>query len=283
MEKKTVNFHIYRYHLNPLETNTNQLELFDGTKISKKEIKERKNEFFQKVINDRLSIGTPSNPMTLFDQDNDFFLLKIANKKTKKIVKDFKEKKLEHDPYVFAIINNDPAVQKIAIGENLEAFYSVDAVKNIMSKIVNRELQKYGLNVEIEKMFDVKDFWSYVSKHKNEIKKIEFEFIKPNLASISKAIPEAFKKLQENTNAHKAKISIEAPEKGYLEKINKSNKEISGIVEYSSEGGGNIKMKIKGYTKYLNTTEKPIIKQIKEVDLEGAPSQLLKIYKEIVE
>jgi len=283
MDNKIINFYIFRYHLNPLESNSQQLELFDGSKLSKKEIKENKNQFFEKIILDKLKEGTPSNPMELYDRNDNYFLLKIANPKKTTIVKNFKQSVYEHEPYVYVIINNDKSTQKIAIGENAESFYSVDATKNVLSKVLNRELKNYGLNIEIEKLFDVKDFWTYVQNHQNTIKKIEFEFIKPNLANISKVIPNAFKKLQEKTNAHKAKVSIEAPAHGFLEKINKSNKEINGMVEYSSEGGGNIKLKAKGLRKQLNTQEKPVILQIRELDLEGAPDQLIKVYKEIVE
>ncbi|WP_392469337.1 hypothetical protein ACF3OC_12775 [Sphingobacterium cellulitidis] len=283
IESKTINFCLFRYHLNPIESNSAQLELFDGVKLSPKLIKEKKNEFFEKVILEKLSLGTASNPMELFDQSGNYFLIKIANPKKTKIVKNFKESVFEHEPYVYVIINNDKNIQKIAISQNSEAFYAVDAAKNVLFKVLNRELKKYGLNVEIEKLFDVRDFWTYVDDHRHEIKKIEFEFIKPNLASISKVIPEAFRKLQEKTNAHKAKVAIEAPDHGVLEEINRSNKEISGMVEYSSEGGGNIKMKIKGLKRIINTEEKPVILQIREIDLEGAPDQLIKIYKEIVE
>jgi len=283
MESKVINFHIYRYHLNPIESNSSQLNLFDGNKISKQELKEKKNAFFNQIITDNLSKGTASNPMTLVDKDDDYFLLKIANPKKTTVIKDFKQNIYEHEPYVYLIINNNKTVQKLAISENLESFYSVDATKNTLAKILNRELKTYGLNIEIEKIFDVKDFWEYVREHQNEIKKIEFEFIKPNLADISKTIPNAFRKMQEKTNAHKAKVAIEAPEHGYLEKINKSNKEISGMVEYSSEGGGNIKMKVKGLRKQLNTEEKPVILQIREMDLEGSPEQVIKVYREIVD
>ncbi|WP_149912711.1 hypothetical protein [Sphingobacterium cavernae] len=283
MENKLVNFNIYRFHLNPIESNSKQLELFTGEKLSRKEIKERKNEFFEKIIVDKLSVGTANNPMTLYDHTGNYFLLKIANPKKTKIVKNFKKSVLEHEPYVYVLINNSNTVQKIAISENIEAFYAVDGTKNLLARVLNKELKAYGLNIEIEKLFDVKDFWSYVQKHQNEIKKIEFEFIKPNLANISKVIPNAFKRLQEKTNAHKAKVTIEAPEHGYLEKISKANKEINGMVEYSSEGGGNIVLKVKGLRKQLNTEEKPVILQIKELDLEGAPEQLIKIYKEIID
>lgn len=282
MDNKIINFHIYRYHLNPLESNETQLELFNGNKLSTKQIKENKNIFFEKVLTENLKIGTASNPMTLHDHSGDFFLLKIANPKKTTIIKNFKPVVTEHEPYVYVIFNNDNKVQKIAIGDNTESFYSVDGTKNLLSKVLNRELKKFGLNIEIEKLFDVKDFWHYVREHQNQITKIEFEFIKPNLASISKTIPNAFRKLQENTNAHKAKIAFEAPKHGHLEKINKSNKEINGIVDYSSEGGGNIKIKVKGLTKQINTAEKPVILQIKELDLEGAPDQLIKIYREII-
>lgn len=104
MEGKRINFHIYRYHLNPIESNTTQLNLFDGNKMSKQEIKEKKNDFLYNIITDKLSVGTASNPMTLVDNDGNYFLLKIANRKKTKIIKDFKPTVHEHEPYAFIII-----------------------------------------------------------------------------------------------------------------------------------------------------------------------------------
>lgn len=181
------------------------------------------------------------------------------------------------------VINNDKNVQKIAISDNLEAFSSPDVVKNIILKILKKELAKFQLNIAIESMFDSVNFWDYIDKHKDKITYINFQYIKPNMASISKSLPEDFKTFSENVNSHESHITIEAPENGVLENIDKNNSDINGLVSYTSEGAGSIKLKVRNVRKYLNTKESPLILQIDEIELEGAPEMVIKTYKHIVE
>jgi len=121
-----------------------------------------------------------------------------------------------------------------------------------------------------------------VGKHKKEITYINFEFIKPNLADISKSLPEVFKNFSDNVNSHKSNISIKAPEKGTLENISKKNTEVKGLVDYTSNGAGSIKLKVKNIRKQLNTKENPIILQVRELDIEGPSEQVIKLYQSIV-
>jgi hypothetical protein len=280
---KRINFHLYRYHLNPISSKSAQIEMFPKHKLTAAEIKEKKNDFFKAVLEKHLALGSPSNPMAIHDNEDEFYLFKVANFKNTTITKNFKKEEHAHEPYVYVIINNNPSTQKIAISENIDAFSTPDTVKNLLLKIFLRELGKFGLNIEIEKLFDAGDFWEYVNKHKDSIKKIQFEFIKPNLADISNSLPKALKDFQNKTNAHKAVIAIEAPERGKLEKIDTKNKAVSGLVNYSAQGGGNIKLKVRNIRKQIQTEEKPIILQIEEAEIEGAANQVIKLYKALVE
>ena len=131
-----------------------------------------------------------------------------------------------------------------------------------------KDLEPYGLNIELEQLFDKVDFWNYVGKHKEEITYINFQFIKPNLADISKSLPEVFRNFADNTNSHERHITIKAPDKGTLENIDKANKNIEGLVDYTSNGAGSIKLKVKNIRKQLNTKENPVILQVKELDID---------------
>ncbi|MBK8112875.1 MAG: hypothetical protein IPK46_22540 [Saprospiraceae bacterium] len=174
-------------------------------------------------------------------------------------------------------------MQKIAISVNSEAFSSPHVVKNILKKTLIRDLKEFGLNIELEQMFDQIKFWKCVQKYKGSITYINFQYIKPNLADISKSLPIAFRNFSENTNSHESQITIKAPQNGTLENINKDNEDINGLVAYTAEGAGNIKMKVKSIRKQLSTKDNPTTLQIRELDLEGPAEQLIKLYKTIVE
>ena len=251
---KTITFSEYRYHLLPLETEQTALELH-GPKPSFDELKEKKNEIFEEIINSLKDTKREKNLFKLIDSTDNIYLFKVSNKKFGKIVEDFTEKEVKTEPYVYLIINNDPDIQKIYISEDIEVFTSVNATKNVLITIFKKYLHLKYLNIETNEVFDKKTFWTLVKRHQGQITYINIEIIKPNLASISKSLPDAFKKFAENTNAHRSNILLKAPENGKLEKINESNKELEGLVDYSSKGGGEIKLKVKGISKQLKTSD----------------------------
>src|SRR5690606_29952878 len=108
-----VTFHLYRYHLNPLVSNTNQIELYPNVELEPDKIRENKNKFFASALESILDKATASNPMALVDNDNEWYLYKIANIKKRKVTKEFKNLQIDDEPYVYVIINNDPDIQKI--------------------------------------------------------------------------------------------------------------------------------------------------------------------------
>lgn len=283
MDRNLINFKIYRYHLLPLSSRSSQIKLFPDKEFSAEEIKQRKNEFLSTELDSLEKNKDKKHPLKLHDKEDEFYLFKVAQKKDTIITKDFESETITNEPYCFVIFNNDPKVQKIAISDNKDAFSNQDVVKNILLKILKRDLKKYGLNIEIEALFDTISFWKYVAKHKDQITYINFKYIKPNLANISSSLTEDFKDFSENVNSHESNISVKAPKNGTLENINKDNKNINGLVNYASEGAGTIKLKAKGVRKMMDTKENPTITTVEEIQIEGAPEQVIKIYKSIVE
>lgn len=286
MKSKFLNFHLYRFHLLPLKTNIQAYNEYFDEKLTSEELKIKKNEIFKEVL---LKLNTTTdknkNPIQIYDKtDNDeCFLYKIANKKTTTITKNFKHTRTEDEPYVFIIINNNKEIQKIAINENSKAFTNPDSVRNIIKKLFQKDLEKYGINIEIEKLFDKKTFWDYASRYKDQISYINFKIIKPNLANISASLSEDLKKFMNKVNSHESNLKIKAPEKGVLENINQSNPDINGLVDYSSKGGGSVTLKVKGITKSYNTIEKPEIIEFNEMKIEGSPEDVIKVFATIVQ
>lgn len=275
---KQITFYQYRYHLIPLTNDTRQLELFPQKYKSVEELKQNKNSYFANVLN-RLNEINSSNPLRLYDREDEYYLLKIANKKTAKIIRNFEYKLLENEPYIYVIVNNNSDEQKILISQNIDAFTSHATVKNILRTLFVKELKYYGLNIEIEQMFDVVNFWNLVSKHQHTLTMVNFKFIKPNLANISKSLPEEIKRFAEKVNGHETSLVVKAPENGILENLNPENELVNGLVDYSAEGGGEIKLKLRNIRKQINANEGVITTSIDEASIEGAPDQIFKIFK----
>lgn len=281
MTNKKIRFHLFRYHLLPID-NTLPV-LFKFEQLTPEELKEKKNDIFKEILRSLPESKSNSNPLKIEDEDDTFFLFKIAQKKTTRITKNFQVKTIDDEPYVYVIINNDPAVQKIGISENIEAFSSPDVVKNIITKALRLDLKKNGLSIEIERLFSSVSFWSFVKKHQNTITYINFRFVKPNLANIAASLPGVFKDFAESLNSHDSHIVVKAPDKGTLTNIDQSNEQIKGLVEYTSEGGGSISMRTKNLRKSYNTKENSVTLEIEELSIEGSSDQVIKLYKSIVE
>ena len=133
---KQITFYLFRYHLLPLSSNDTQLQLFPEIKISADEIKKNKNLYFSDVLKKLDSSSNNTNPLKLYDKDDEYYLFKIANKRTTKLTKNFSSQYIDNEPYVYVIINNDPLEQKIAISDNIEAFSSYITVQNILKCIL---------------------------------------------------------------------------------------------------------------------------------------------------
>lgn len=276
---KTLTFDIFRFHLLPISTK--QISIFDK-EITYEELKEKKNTIFDEIVRD-LQNRVNQFPLELYSTDETHYLFRLANPKKTIIYKDFKEIIENTEPYIYIAINTDPTNQKIAISHNPEAFTATSVSKNNLHKIFSKYLSEDGLSIEFEQLFESNTFWNYARKYEGRIKTIDFEIIKPNLAKISEAIKNTLKPLIEETNSHKTHLRLEAPREGVLENIDRENKKINGLVEYSSEGGGNISMNIIGLKHKVKTKNMTKTKKIKEIQLKGSQDQIIKIWKDLVD
>ncbi|GIM51210.1 hypothetical protein CAPN004_02400 [Capnocytophaga cynodegmi] len=282
-EDKLIRFQIFRYHLLPIESKYYQTNMFQDKPMSYKEIRERKNDFFNEALFRMIEQNNSSNPLKLEIFEDNYFVFKVAQKKKTTITKNFENRQEDTEPYCFVIINNNPNIQKIAISYNSDAFSEPSTVKNILLKKLVKYLTSLGLNIEIKPLYNEVKFWEIIRKYEKEITRINFNFVKPNLAQISKSLPEAFKDFVNETNSHESNIIIKAPKKGVLENITPQNSDVQGLVQYTSEGAGSIKVKVKGYRKVIKTKQVPVTKEIRELEIEGSAEQVIKLYKDIVD
>jgi hypothetical protein len=268
-QTKPLTFQVFRYQLLPIN------QLFQGQfepKISSvEELKQKKNQYFSQVLHD----------IKTFDYSRTELVHKIevhteksicfrigAKRKIKRRTKDFKEEEIENWPNVLILINNDPTVQKIAIQENRNVFEHIETVREILEKNINHWLSAYQLKIFIEPTYEINQFWDIIEKNTNKILSVEFELISPNMANISGKLELDLSSLAKQTNTQKTNLALNSDKHSALT-ITRDNKFVSSLAEYSSEGGGDVVFKIRGYKKKVRTAKKVIEISCEEMELHG--------------
>lgn len=260
---KTVSFDLYRYQLLPI-TRHAQIDLFHEIR-SVEDIEINKNKFFAEILAKLPKFKhryLELNQKVIFFK-NDILCLMIGAQKT--IERDnehFRKERIENWPNVTVIMNNRADVQLIAISENVRAFSSSEVIIKMIETAINNRLKNYQIKMHVEALFDKREFWSIVEKNETKLKSVKFELISPNMANISSSLTIDLKQLNKDTNSHKTNLEFNSPDGATLE-INPSNKVINGLVDYASEGGGNIAFKIKGMRKKVHTS-----KSVKTVEVD---------------
>ena len=282
MNENELKFELYRYQLNPIKTD--QLELF-GEDISYDELKARKNNLFEaQILNKETEVIAEKGEyikVRIFHMDH-FIGFKFASKK---ILRHFdsslQDKELDDYPFVYVLVNNDPSKQVIAISKNYKAFNNTETVANILERTYSRKLQPSQLSFSVAPILDKKEYWSVLNRYNGRITQIRFDIIKPNITNISKKIKEGLRGLSESTNSLKTRVELNAPENQTLEDITKDNENISALSDYSTAGGGDVSLKVKGIKRRVQTKTTIREQSISEASLSGDPQFVLDAIKQL--
>lgn len=274
-ENQVIHFELFRYQLLPLTRNV-QMEMFQDERFrainTVEELKARKNEIFGHVLEDFPSLQYRQAEINhKVDVDSPpWFVVEINTQKSLKREKpDFKQERIDTWPHVIAIINNQPDVQIIAVSKNIRAFSSGAIVVKILQENLGRVLQRYLLSFQIDALFEKSEFWHLVEEYKNRIISVNFELISPNMANISKGLELDLARLNADTNSHRTDLRLNSSEGSALE-INQRNPLLNSLVDYSSEGGGDIALKIKGVRKIIRTST-----SVREISIDEISTQNL--------
>lgn len=249
---------------------------------STEEIKANKNIFFTKVLKEVHFANRKGKLPFKFNMASDnIYWIQLANIKSTTYISDFEEHSIMTEPYVNILIDNNPEKQVIAISRNSQAYTSTEQVVDIIQQALSIELKKYNLKLYIAAINEHDSFWNIIKKTGGQVTRIEIEIIKPNLSNISHSLKEDVRTLIEDTNSHLTTLKLESAEDGILSGITPENENLNGIVNYSSEGGGNIKVKVRGQ-KELIQTKKSIKKMRVKFDIDITTNKVDEI-KDIVE
>lgn len=266
---KNLHFDLYRYQIIPKDRYF-QGQLFDGIS-SIEELIEKKNDIFhEKVIHieEWKAQKTIIKNVLEFDNNN-IMIYRIAPKRlTRRETEDFQEELLEDWPSIQVIVWNDPTKQIIAIQDRQKAFQNTKSVLKVILQVINIALENHQLKVYAEPITRKEAFWDIISEYQGRIKDIRFELITPNMANISGALSDDLKDLAKNTNTAKTTLEINSDDDSVLT-INRQNAQINGLVNYASEGGGNITLRARGINKSIKTSDTIKSLEINELEISG--------------
>lgn len=273
-------FELFRYQLLPLSQH--QQELFTRA-YSADELRSRKNEFFNRVLQQLPPFKHRGLDIRkkVERHDDEILIFKLSTHKSiERYTEEFQKERLETWPHVTIVINNDPNVQSLAVSKNGNAFSSSQTVANLLERTLNPPLRKYGLSIHVRERFEKNDFWNIVREFYDRIRRVRFEMVAPNMANISHVLKVDLKQLNRESNAQRTTIELEATDGATLE-LSPHDPLISGCVDYASEGGGDIAIKVKGVKKVLRTSTTVKSIQVDEMVLTLPKNELIEALKAI--
>lgn len=256
-KKRSYLFEYFRYQLVP--TRIRQLTI-DDVPYTTEKIREMKNQFFSDVIS-KITLMHNNKPLhtKIMFEENEKYLLLVGNDRKVPYVEEFETKKINSAPYSVVAIDNNPDRQIMAIRNDRNAFSGADTLSRIIERALNEKLNYYNLEIHIEAISPKESFWSAISNSKEDVVKIKFEIIKPNMSNISSTLDQEMRGIIDDLNSHKSTLTFEATSNGYLENVTEANVKLNNIVDYATQGGGNASVKFGDKTTY--NTKKSITKR----------------------
>lgn len=282
MSKKSTAFELFRYQLLPIDRFL-QGNLLTGVG-SIEELISRKNEFFSEAIKGTKNFSDKRHETITkkLYEDEDFFLLRIAhNRSLHRETKDFRDEVIDSWPSLFVAIWNHPEKQLIAVQRRATAFSSSEVVVRMIINAISSSLAHHHLRAIHEPLFEKQQFWSLLHKYEGRVKAVEFEIITPNMANISGSLSDDLKNFAKATNSTRNKLKIESDPEAPLH-LEESNSTLQGLVNYSSEGGGNISLKIDGIKKKYHTSKTVKEIQLGNMEIQGNSQEVVRVIKELL-
>ena len=280
MKTNILSFDIFRYQILP-KSRAFQSELFGGYS-SLEDLLAKKNEIFFAALDRVQKFQTRKTVLRhkVMHQDKTSILYRFAaNRSLTRETEDFTQEEIANWPSFLVYVWNDPAAQYILVQERRNAFQQTEIVANTIINSINFDLGKQNLRVHVESLFLENAFWDLVDRNTGRIKDVRFELITPNMSNISEVLGDDLKQFAKNTNAAQTTLDIQAdPDSTIL--LNPADTGLKGLVTYSSEGGGNISIKIRGLSKRIHTKKSKKHIDITELEFDGKePAEIVAILK----
>lgn len=194
---------------------------------------------------------------------------------------EFKEEVLENWPSILLAIWNRPDRQLIGIQNRSAAFKDTNSVVRLIFDSLRTGITNNQLTLKWEPLFERRHFWELIKKHEGKIQEVAFEFITPNMSNISQTLSTELKDFAKSTNSVDNTLVIHSDPDSHLN-IDSDNPSIKGLVDYSSSGGGNIKLKVKGLRMKVSASDAIKELEIDEFTLQGNAEDAANYIKELL-
>ena len=259
-------FHQYRYQIVPIDRHGQAANFEDH---STEELVARKNEFFWDAIQ-QIDVQLSGRSITsrIAAMSDPRAMLQLAVERDLKVGRrDFTEDVVENWPQIFVLFDNDPEVQTCFIEDRKQAFSSTKTVAQALEEAFGKLLFRYGLTVSFNPIYDEEYFWKLVDRHRGQVTRVEFTLVTPNMPSISRKVRQLMDNVGQATDAEVTKLALVSDPKGALF-LDPENETLKTLVEYSSDGGGETKVKVRGL-KLKSTSQGICDVSIDELNFEG--------------
>lgn len=274
-------FSLYRYQLLPKDRYF-QGDLYGPASVE--ELIKQKNDIFADALRAPTTFKSERYEVTAqksFDEEN-FFLFRIAiNRSVNLETKDFGSRSVSNWPKFLVAIWNDPEIQLIAVQHRTQAFQKPASVIKLLMKSLESSLVRHQLVSATEPLFEKRLFWELIHKNKGKIRKVEFELVTPNMASISRMLPEDLKAFAKRTNAVKSKLVLESDPSSALV-LDAGDETVDGLAAYTSEGGGNVSISVGNLKKRISTSKTTKEIELQDAKLEGSAEEIAEILKSLM-
>ncbi|MBD5417000.1 MAG: hypothetical protein HDR50_04940 [Desulfovibrio sp.] len=264
-------FKLYRYQILPI---SKQYDL----RFSLEDVIANKNRLFaeslMKINPESSSTSKINYRITIEENTLSKFLLVISREKNVKYYrKDHVKDIIPSFPPAYILIDNANDIQIIAVQNTIE-YSSTEQIIKVLIDRINAKIKYMNLYVKYSSIYRESSFWKFVENHKNEIAYVYFEIITPNMSSISKNLSDDFKRIAKATNAVSTKYKIQANMDSHLN-IDRDNRDIAGLADYTSRGGGESKIKLRGTKIDFRSNDFQLQVEIPEIDIPRNYSNLL--------
>lgn len=240
----------FRYSLNPVPKKnfTMNIEFDDEIVKTYEDLEVNKNKVFKEKLSLLVEIIDEKKELLDFKIKKinflkDVYIYRLAKLKHISVETNFQKNKINNEPSFLLVV--DTQSQLLIVQKNSSAYSDVNNAAKKINKIFENLLQHSDINIEIFPIISVKEFWSTVETYKYSIIQACFLITAPNMPSLSKNLSKSLKKSIKKTKARQAKLSFDAMNGNNLE-ISKEDDNINSLVQYISEGCGEMNLKVKG-------------------------------------
>lgn len=269
-----VRFELYRYQLLPRDRYF-QTDLYGAHTVEA--VIARKNEIFSSALGsiERFKSNRSELATELLSEKDGFYLYRLAaDRSITRETEDFKKETLDNWPSFLVAVWNQADRQLVAVQKRTAAFQHSESVIKIVADSLAPYLAHAQLTAVWEPLFETAVFWEIVERYKARIQEVDFEIVTPNMANLSKELPENLKELAKRTNSVKNRIGLQAAPSSYLA-LDDKDASINALVDYASKGGGNISLKISGLKAKIHTANTVKEVEIDEVSVDGPVERLV--------